>query len=190
MQQRPKWHQPNADERQFAEELMKTFLVDASAQLQDISQGSAPSGKYPKETIQGLLLQIEGAHHGMRSALPDFSPPKGSSPTGLKLALVGSAAPALGSSETRDNTAKSLIAAANFVGANDYETLKMLLRVMSGMLSRGAHEFQEALDSFSSWKSDQDVAFDPPVAALLFDQVALAAAFFSCCLLLLQYINQ
>ena len=170
-QLKPKWHQPNTEERQFAQELVKTFLVDASAQLQDISQGSAQNGKYPKEAIQGLLLQIEGTHHGLRSALPDFTLPKGSNPTGLKLSLVGSAAPALGGSETRDMTAKSLIAAAGFVGANDYETLGILLRVMSGMLSRGAHEFQEALDSYSSWKSDQDVAFDPPLAALLFDQV-------------------
>lgn len=167
-----KWHQPNPEERGFAEELVKTFLVDAAAELQEISHGSVQNGKYPKETIQGLLLQIEGAHHGLRSALPNFSPPQnGPNPTEQKLALIGSAAPAMAGSETRDNTAKSLLAAAGFVGANDYETLGILLRVMSGMLSRGAHEFQEAIDSFSSWKSDQDVAFDPPLAALLFDQV-------------------
>ena len=151
---------------------MQTFLVGAAAELQEICQGSAQNGKYPKEKIQSLLLQIEGAHHGLRSALPNFSPPSdGSNPMAQKLALIGSAAPAIAGSETRDNTAKSLLTAAGFVGANDYETLGILLRVMSGMLSRGAHEFQEAIDSFSSWKSDQDVAFDPPLAALLFDQV-------------------
>ncbi|DBA73425.1 TPA: hypothetical protein ACH3X1_011462 [Trebouxia sp. C0004] len=169
-QHAPKWHQPNSQETQFAEELMQTFLVSAASQLQEISQGSAQGGKYPKETIQGLLIQIEGAHHGLRSALPDFTSANLPNPTGQKLALVGSAAPRIGNSEIRDATAKSLIAAAGFVGANDYETLEILLRVMSGMLSRGAHEFQEAMDSFSSWKSDQDVAFDPPLAALLFDQ--------------------
>ncbi|KAL0043408.1 hypothetical protein WJX79_003790 [Trebouxia sp. C0005] len=136
----------------------------------EISKGSAQGGKYPKETIQGLLIQIEGAHHGLRSALPDFTSTNLPNPTGQKLALVGSAAPGIGGFEIRDATAKSLIAAAGFIGANDYETLGILLRVMSGMLSRGSHEFQEAMDSFSSWKSDQDVAFDPPLAALLFDQ--------------------
>ncbi|KAL0045726.1 hypothetical protein WJX82_002854 [Trebouxia sp. C0006] len=136
----------------------------------EISQGSAQGGKYPKETIQGLLIQIEGAHHGLRSALPDFTSANLPNPTGQKLALVGSAALGTDGPEIRDATAKSLIAAAGFIGANDYETLGILLRVMSGMLNRGAHEFQEAMDSFSSWKSDQDVAFDPPLAALLFDQ--------------------
>jgi len=170
-QHAPKWHQPNSQETQFAEELMQTFLVGAASQLQEISQGSAQGGKYPKETIQGLLIQIEGAHHGLRSALPDFTSENLPNPSGQKLALVGSAAPGIGGPETRDATAKSLIAAAGFIGANDYDTLGILLKVMSGMLSRGAHEFQEAMDSFSSWKSDQDVAFDPPLAALLFDQV-------------------
>jgi len=161
---------------------MQTFLVGAASQLQDISQGSAQGSKYPKETIQGLLIQIEGAHHGLRSALPDFTSANLPNPTGQKLALVGSAALGIGSPEIRDATAKSLIAAARFIGANDYETLGILLRVMSGMLSRGAHEFQEAMDSFSSWKSDQDVAFDPPLAALLFDQVCVYAASSSCIL--------
>ena len=170
-QHAPKWHQPNSQETQFAEELMQTFLVGAASQLQEISQASAQGGKYPKETIQGLLIQIEGAHHGLRSALPDFTSANLLHPTGQKLALVGSAALGIGGPEIRDGTAKSLIAAAGFIGANDYETLGILLRVMSGMLSRGAHEFQEAMDSFSSWKSDQDVAFDPPLAALLFGQV-------------------
>ena len=155
---------------------MQTFLVSAASQLQEISQGSAQGSKYPKETIQGLLIQIEGSHHGLRSALPDFTSANLPNPTGQRLALVGSAAPGIGNPKIRDATAKSLIAAAGFIGANDYETLGTLLRVMSGMLSRGAHEFQEAMDSFSSWKSDQDVAFDPPLAALLFDQVCVCGA--------------
>lgn len=171
-QQRPEWHQPNAAETQFAEELTQTFLIDASNQLQQMSQRSAQSGKYPKETIQGLLLQIEGSLHGLRSALADFTPPEQAQHNSeSNLALAGSACQVISGSETRDAVAESLVAAAGFIGANDYETLGILLRVMSGLLSRGAHEFQEAIDSFSSWKSDQDVAFDPPIAALLFDQV-------------------
>ena len=220
--QGPKWHVPNPAERQFAEELVQAFLVEPSAKLLEISQEQ--NGKYPKETLQALLLQIEGTHHGLRAALPDFaSGADATSPAGSKLALVGCAAPTLGSSETRDSVARSLLAAAGYVGANDYETLGILLRclplflcclpsytswttfilcqdcccshksactychyskalqhlmtnwcgdrVMSAILCWGSHEFQEAIDSFSSWKSDQDVAFDPPLAALLFDQV-------------------
>ena len=171
-QQRPKWHQPSPAELQFAEELTQTFMIGASDQLRQISEGSLQGGKYNKDQVQGLLQQIEGTIHGLRSALADFAPPPDvQQSSGQSLALIGSAARLVGDVNMRDAVAKSLIAAAGFIGANDYETLGILLRVMSGMLSRGAHEFQEATDSFSSWKSDQDVAFDPPIAALLFDQV-------------------
>lgn len=175
-QLKPKWHQPTPAEMHFAEELMQTFMIDASKQLQQIGEECSQGGKYKKEQIQGLLLQIEGTVHGLRSALADFVPPveaqqSSGQGSGQGLSLIGAAAPLVGGLDARDAVAKSLIAAAGFVGANDYETLGILLRVMSGVLSRGAHEFQEANDSFSSWKSDQDVAFDPPIAALLFDQV-------------------
>ena len=72
---------------------------------------------------------------------------------------------------TRETAAKALIAAAAIVGPNDYETLKILLRGMGAVLSRGAQEFRDASNSFGAWKSDQDIAHDPPVAALLFEQV-------------------
>ncbi|KAL3134782.1 hypothetical protein ABBQ32_007768 [Trebouxia sp. C0010 RCD-2024] len=171
-QLRPQWHHPTPSEMQFAEELMQTFMIDACQQLQQIGDSSLQGGKYQKEQIQGLLLQIEGSVHGLRSALADFVPPaKTQLGSGQGLSLIGAAAPLVGGSGARDTVAKSLIAAAGFIGANDYETLGILLRVTSGVLSRGAHEFQEANDSFSSWKSDQDVAFDPPIAALLFNQV-------------------
>ena len=168
----PKWHEPNSAEIQFAEELNQAFLVDAANQLHQMSQGSEQGEKYPKERIQGLLLQLDGALHGLRSALAEFSPPSDTQQgSGQSLALIGSACPVISGSETRDAVAKSLIAAAGYIGANDYESLTILLRVMGSLLSRGAAEFQEAIDSFSSWKSDQDVAFDPPIAALLFDEV-------------------
>ena len=173
-QQRPKWHQPSPAEMQFAEELMQTFMMDACNQLQQISNGSSPGGKYDKDQLRGLLLQIEGTIHGLRSALAEFAPPAegpAQQGSGQSLALIGSACPLVGDAKSRDAVAKSLVAAAGFIGANDYETLGILLRVMTGLLSRGTHEFSESADSYSSWKSDQDVAFDPPVAALLFDQV-------------------
>lgn len=171
-QQRPQWHHPTPPEMQFAEELVQTFMMGACQQLQQIGGSSLQGGKYQKEQIQGLLLQIEGSVHGLRSALADFvPPPETQQGSGQGLSLIGAAAPLVGGSGARDTVAKSLIAAAGFIGANDYETLGILLRVMSGVLSRGAHEFQEANDSFGSWKNDQDVAFDPPIAALLFDQV-------------------
>lgn len=177
-QQRPQWHQPSPVEIQFAGELMQTFMIGACDQLQLISNGSSQGGKYDKDQLRGLLLQIEGTTHGLRSALADFAPPadgptqQGSEQgSGQSLALIGSACQLVGDVNSRDAVAKSLIAAADLIGANDYETLGILLRVMTGMLSRGTHEFSESTDSYSSWKSDQDVAFDPPVAALLFDQV-------------------
>lgn len=171
-QLRPQWHKPSPAEMQFAEELMQTFMMDACNQLQQISNGSPQGGKkYDRDQLRGLLLQIEGTTHGLRSALADFAPPAEGQGSGQSLALIGSSSPRVGDGKTRDAVAKSLIAAAGFIGANDYETLGILLRVMTGVLSRGTHEFSESTDSYSSWKSDQDVAFDPPVAALLFHQV-------------------
>ena len=176
--QRPQWHQPSPAEMQFAEELMQTFMMDACHQLQQISNGSSQGGKYDKDQLRGLLLQIEGTTHGLRSGLADFAPPAGGPAqqgsgqgSGQSLALTGTASAQVGDVTSRDAVAKSLVAAAGFIGANDYETLGVLLRVMTGLLSRGTHEFSESTDSYSSWKSDQEVAFDPPVAALLFDQV-------------------
>ena len=175
-QQRPQWHEASPAEMQFAEELMQTFMMDACNQLQQISDGSSNGGKYDKDQLRGLLLQIEGSIHGLRSGLADFAPPEGSPAqqgSAQSLALIGSACPQVGDVNSRDAMAKSLVAAAGFIGANDYETLGVLLRVMTGLLNRGTHEFSESTGSYSSWKSDQDVAFDPPVAALLFDQVPL-----------------
>ena len=171
-QLRPQWHKPTPAEMQFAEELMQTFMMDACHQLEQISSGSPQGGKkYDRDQLRGLLLQIEGTTHGLRSALADFAPPAEGQGSGQSLALIGSSSPRVGDGNSRDVVAKSLLAAAGFVGANDYETLGILLRVMTGVLSRGTHEFSESTDSYSSWKSDQDVAFDPPVAALLFHQV-------------------
>ena len=88
-QHKPTWHQPTAEETQFAEDLTRTFLTEAAQQLLGLSQGqgSGQSGggpapgasKYPKELMQGLLLQIEGSFVGLQSVLPDFPAPKQSS---------------------------------------------------------------------------------------------------------------
>ena len=178
-QYKPRWHQPTTEETAFAEGLVNSFLTGAAQQLLELSQGKgsgqsgeAPgSGKYPKELLQGLLLQMEGSFMGLQSTLPDFAspgPPQGASP---QLALIGCGGATITGPETRELAAKALVAAAGFVGPNDTETLKILLRAMSAVLSRGAQEYQDAINSFSAWKSDQDIAHDPAVASLLFEQV-------------------
>lgn len=185
-QYKPTWHQPTAEETAFAEGLVNSFLTGAAQQLLELSQGKgseqsgdAPgSGKYPKELLQGLLLQMEGSFMGLQSILPDFASPQqapdaAAAPGGTtsNLALIGSGGAPITGPETRELAAKALVAAAAFVGPNDTETLKILLRAMSAVLSRGAQEYQDAINSFSAWKSDQDIAHDPAVAALLFGQV-------------------
>lgn len=84
-QHKPTWHQPTAEETGFAEELIKIFLTGAAQQLLGLSQGqgsgdvgNSPSSgqdKYPKELLQGLLLQMEGSFMGLQSILPDFPSP-------------------------------------------------------------------------------------------------------------------
>ena len=94
-QHKPTWHQPFAEETAFAEELIKTFLTGPAKQLLELSQGqgsgqsgesSAPgASKYPKELLQGLLLQMEGSFMGLQSNLPDFPSPDPGKCKGLLL---------------------------------------------------------------------------------------------------------
>lgn len=84
-QHKPTWHQPTAQETEFAEELASTFLTEAAEQLLGLSQGQGSGqdaegpaleqGKYPKEKLQGLLLRMEGSFMGLQSMLPDFPSP-------------------------------------------------------------------------------------------------------------------
>lgn len=91
--------------------------------------------------------------------------------TGPKLALIGVGGQAVATPQTRELAAKALVAAAGFVGPNDSATLKLLLRAMGAVVSWGAQEYRDAQNSFNAWRTDQDIAHDPAVSALLFTQV-------------------
>ena len=84
--------------------------------------------------MQSLLLQIEGALVGARACLADFEPnsdteAQARADEAVPLTLIGATGVPVGSAAMRELAAKALMAAPDVIGANDSETLGILMHV-------------------------------------------------------------
>eukprot|EP00257_Ricinus_communis_P023552 XP_015583567.1 proteasome activator subunit 4 [Ricinus communis] len=167
----PKWHVPNNEEIQFANELLNIHFQSALDDLLGICQNKIHSDPgNEKEHLKVTLLRIDSSLQGVLSCLPDFSPSsrngnvEGSSHTPFLIA--GATGSTVGSIELREKAAKIIHTACKYLleeKSDDSILLILIVRIMDALGNYGSLEYDEWSNHRQAWKLESAAIVEPSV---------------------------
>ncbi|CAK7323879.1 unnamed protein product [Dovyalis caffra] len=167
----PKWHVPNADEVQFANELLNLHFHSALDDLLKICQKKIHSDAgNEKEHLKVTLLRIDSSLQGVLSCLPDFSP---SSRNGIvedtnhtSFLIAGATGSSVGSAGLREKAAEVIHAACRYMleeKSDDSILLILIVRIMDALGNFGSLEYEEWSNHRQAWKFESAAISEPPM---------------------------
>ncbi|KAL8135505.1 hypothetical protein AgCh_010229 [Apium graveolens] len=166
----PKWHIPNTEELQFANELLNLHLDSALDDLQKICQTKVHSDAgTEKEHLKVTLLRIDSSLQGVTSCLPDFRP---SSTNAMvedldnTFLIAGAAGSKVGSTELREKAASIIHAACKHLledKSDDSILLLLVIRIMDALGNYGSSEYDEWASHRQTWKHESASIIEPPI---------------------------
>lgn len=166
----PKWHIPNKDEIEFANELLDLNLRSALDKLKQVCQSQHPSESgYEKQLLRVILLQIDASLQGARSCLPDFHPQQGDAKhDGEKYStsyISGASGVCIGSTELREESADVVDFACKYMlehRADNSILLMLLVRILDALVNYGSLEYDEWSDHKHALTMDSSAIKEPP----------------------------
>uniref|UniRef100_A0A6N2L9H7 Proteasome activator Blm10 middle HEAT repeats region domain-containing protein n=1 Tax=Salix viminalis TaxID=40686 RepID=A0A6N2L9H7_SALVM len=167
----PKWHVPNHDEVQFANELLNLHFQSALDELLKICQNKIHSDPgNEKEHLKVTLLRIDSSLQGVLSCLPDFSP---SSRNGIvkdashiSFLIAGATGSSVGSAGLREKAVEIMHAACKYMleeKSDDSILLILTVRIMDALVNFGSLEYEEWSNHRQAWKLESAAILEPPM---------------------------
>ncbi|KAL9382859.1 hypothetical protein Peur_023182 [Populus x canadensis] len=167
----PKWHVPNDDEVQFANELLNLHFQSALDDLLKICQNKIHSDTgNEKEHLKVTLLRIDSSLQGVLSCLPDFSP---SSRNGIvedashiSFLIAGATGSSVGSTGLREKAVEIIHAACKYMleeKSDDSILLILTVRIMDALGNFGSLEYEEWSNHRQAWKLESAAILEPPM---------------------------
>ncbi|GAV74776.1 DUF3437 domain-containing protein [Cephalotus follicularis] len=167
----PKWHVPNDEEVQFANELLNLHFQLALDDLLRICQNKIHSDLgNEKEPLKVTLLRIDSSLQGVLSCLPDFRP---SSRNGMvedsrntTFFIAGATGSSVGSTELREKAADVIHEACKFLleeKSDDSILLILIIRIMDALGNYGSLEYEEWSNHRQAWKLESAAIIEPPI---------------------------
>ncbi|XP_011000362.1 PREDICTED: proteasome activator subunit 4-like [Populus euphratica] len=165
----PKWHVPNDDEVQFANELLNLHFQSALDDLLKICQNKIHSDTgNEKEHLKVTLLRIDSSLQGVLSCLPDFSP---SSRNGIvedashiSFLIAGATGSSVGSTGLREKAVEIIHAACKYMleeKSDDSILLILTVRIMDALGNFGSLEYEEWSNHRQVWKLESAAILEP-----------------------------
>ncbi|KAF9673186.1 hypothetical protein SADUNF_Sadunf11G0122400 [Salix dunnii] len=167
----PKWHVPNDDEVQFANELLNLHFQSALDDLLKICQNKIHSDPgNEKEHLKVTLLRIDSSLQGVLSCLPDFSP---SSRNGIvkdashiSFLIAGATGSSVGSAGLREKAVEIMHKACKYMleeKSDDSILLILTVRIMDALGNFGSLEYEEWSNHRQAWKLESAAILEPPM---------------------------
>ncbi|KAJ6770850.1 PROTEASOME ACTIVATOR COMPLEX SUBUNIT 4 [Salix purpurea] len=167
----PKWHVPNDDEVQFANELLNLHFQSALDDLLKICQNKIHSDPgNEKDHLKVTLLRIDSSLQGVLSCLPDFSP---SSRNGIvkdashiSFLIAGATGSSVGSAGLREKAVEIMHAACKYMleeKSDDSILLILTVRIMDALVNFGSLEYEEWSNHRQAWKLESAAILEPPM---------------------------
>uniref|UniRef100_A0A2C9WGL5 Proteasome activator Blm10 middle HEAT repeats region domain-containing protein n=1 Tax=Manihot esculenta TaxID=3983 RepID=A0A2C9WGL5_MANES len=167
----PKWHVPNDEEIQFANELLNLHFESALDELLRICQNKIHSDPgNEKEHLKVTLLRIDSSLQGVLSCLPDFSPSSRNGivedPSHTSFLIAGATGSTVGSIELRVKAAKIIHTACKYLleeKSDDSILLILIIRIMDALGNYGSLEYDEWSNHRQAWKLESAAIIEPPI---------------------------
>ncbi|XP_050236349.1 proteasome activator subunit 4 [Mercurialis annua] len=167
----PKWHVPNDEEIQFANELLNIHFQSALDDLLRICQNKIHSDPgNEKEHLKVTLLRIDSSLQGVLSCLPDFSPSSRNGivgdASGISFLIAGATGSTVGSVELREKAAKIIHTACKYLleeKSDDSILLILIVRIMDALGNYGSLEYDEWSNHRQAWKLESAAIIEPSV---------------------------
>ncbi|KAF5728502.1 proteasome activator subunit 4 isoform X2 [Tripterygium wilfordii] len=165
----PKWHVPNDEEVQFANELLNLHFRSALDDLLKICQTKLHSDPgNEKEHLKVTLLRIDSSLQGVLSCLPDFSPtPRNGmdeDPSHIPFFIAGATGSSVGSTELRERASEIIHVACKYMleeKSDDSILLILVTRIMDALGNYGSLEFDEWANHRQAWKLESAAIVEP-----------------------------
>ncbi|KAK4752662.1 hypothetical protein SAY87_021460 [Trapa incisa] len=167
----PKWHIPNEEEVQFANELIDLHFCSALDDLLNICQTKMHSDPgNEKDHLKVTLLRIDSSLQGVLSCLPDFSPSPRSGtvkdPGFIPFLIAGATGAKVGSTDLREKAAGIMHDACKYLlekKSDDSILLILVIRIMDALGNYGSMEYNEWANHRQAWKLESAAIVEPPV---------------------------
>ncbi|GJX86577.1 proteasome activator subunit 4 [Tanacetum coccineum] len=164
----PKWHIPNDDEIQLANELLNLHLESALDELVKICQDNIHSDPgNEKDHLKVTLLRIDSSLQGVLSCLPDFIPSfKNGKVENPPFLIAGATGSSVGSTALREKTANIIHLASKYLlekKSDDSILLLLLIRIIEALGNYGSSEYEEWTNHRQAWKLESVAIIEPPV---------------------------
>jgi proteasome activator subunit 4 len=166
----PKWHLPNAEELQLANELLRLHFESALGDLVRICQTKIHSDPgNEKEHLKVTLLRVDSALQGVLSCLPDFKP---SSKNGkdedldhISFLIAGATGSTVGTTGLREKAAEIIHTTCKHLleeKSDDSILLLLIIRIIESLGSYGSSEYDEWSNHRQAWKLESAAIMEPP----------------------------
>lgn len=168
---RPKWHVPNDEEVQFANELLNLHFQSALDDLLRICKDKIHSDPgTEKEHLKVTLLRIDSSLQGVLSCLPDFSPTSKSKmvedPSLTSFLIAGAIGSSVGSTELREKAAEIIHTACKYLleeKSDDSILLILVIRIIDALGNYGSLEYDDWSNHRQAWKLESAAIVEPPI---------------------------
>ncbi|CAK9321738.1 unnamed protein product [Citrullus colocynthis] len=165
----PKWHIPNDEEIEFANELLDLHFQSALDDLLKFCESKihADPGD-EKDHLKVILLRIDSSLQGVLSCLPDFIPSLKNGKVGSPVHsffIAGASGPSVGSTKLREKAAEIIHAACRYLlekKADDSVLLILIIRIMDALGNYGSLEYDEWSNHRHAWKLESAAIIEPP----------------------------
>lgn len=164
----PKWHIPNEEEIQFANELLNLHLESALDELLKLCQDNIHSDPgNEKDHLKVTLLRIDSSLQGVLSCLPDFTPSfKNGKIENQPFLIAGATGSSVGSTKLREKAANIVHLASKYLlekKSDDSILLLLLIRIIEALGNYGSSEYEEWTNHRQAWKLESVAIKEPPV---------------------------
>ncbi|PWA43841.1 proteasome activating protein [Artemisia annua] len=164
----PKWHIPNDDEIQLANELLNLHLESALDELVKICQDNIHSDPgNEKDQLKVTLLRIDSSLQGVLSCLPDFIPSfKNGNVENPPFLIAGATGSRVGSTALREKAASIIHLASEYLlekKSDDSILLLLLIHIIEALRNYGSSEYEEWTNHRQAWKLESVAIIELPV---------------------------
>ncbi|XP_057429773.1 proteasome activator subunit 4 isoform X2 [Lotus japonicus] len=166
----PKWHVPNDEEIQFANELLDIHFKSALDDLLKICQTKIHADQGDeKEHLKVTLLRVESTLQGLFSCLPDFVPESRNGmveDSNLTFLIAGATGCTIGSTALREKATEVIHAACKYIlekKSDDSILLILVIRIIDALGNYGSLEYDEWYSHRQAWKLESAAIIEPPI---------------------------